>query len=183
MQREAATWTNEEIQNGRLPHCIDLPGRPRIATLGRYLSTERRRSKAVRRLCVNDAFSIAIRASMTHNHDMERPLHTVAETPGFIATAAKAGMTDAEREAAVLQIASDPAGGDLVVGSGGVRKVRVAGRGFGKSGGYRVATAFLNLNRPVYLLAVLSKGKAANFTAAQIKMLKALTDRLRGAKS
>lgn len=112
---------------------------------------------------------------------METPLHTVAETPAFIATAAKAGMTDAEREAAVAQIAANPTDGDMIVGSGGVRKVRVAGRGHGKSGGYRIAVAFLNSERPVYLLAVLSKGQAANFTADQIKMLKATVDRLRGA--
>jgi hypothetical protein len=30
--------------------------------------------------------------------------------------------------------------GDLIVGSGGLRKVRVAGRGKGKSRGYRVVT-------------------------------------------
>lgn len=43
------------------------------------------------------------------------------------------------------------------------------------------AAAFLNKDRPVYLLAVLSKGQAANFTAEQIKALKAMMDRLRGA--
>lgn len=110
---------------------------------------------------------------------MTKPLHTVAETSAFISTAEKAGMTEAERAAAIQQIAANPDAGVLVVGSGGVRKVRVAGRGQGKSGGYRIATAYLNATRPVYLLAVLSKGKAANFTAAQIQSLKALTDRLR----
>ncbi|WP_366484213.1 type II toxin-antitoxin system RelE/ParE family toxin [Brevundimonas sp.] len=95
---------------------------------------------------------------------METPLHTVAETA-----------------AAVQQIAADPTAGDLIVGSGGIRKVRVAGRGKGKSGGYRVATAHLNSERPVYLLFVLSKGRAANFTADQIKALKTMMDRLREA--
>ncbi|WP_312598749.1 type II toxin-antitoxin system RelE/ParE family toxin [Brevundimonas sp.] len=112
---------------------------------------------------------------------METPLHTVAETAAFIASADKAGMTDAERAAAVQQIAADPTAGNLIVGSGGIRKVRVAGRGKGKSGGYRVATAHLNSERPVYLLFVLSKGRAANFTAEQIKALKTMMDRLRGA--
>ena len=110
---------------------------------------------------------------------MDKPLHTVAETAPFIASAAKAGMTDREREAAIHQIAADPSAGEVVVGSGGVRKVRVAGRGFGKSGGYRIAVGYLNARRPVYLLWMLSKGRAANFTAAQIKALKALMDRLR----
>ena len=126
-------------------------------------------------------FSLAVSASMTHILRMETPLHTVAETAAFIASADKAGMTDGERREAIAQIAANPSAGDLVVGSGGVRKVRVAGRGKGKSGGYRIATAFLNKDRPIYLLAVLSKGQAANFTADQIKALKAMMDRLRGA--
>lgn len=110
---------------------------------------------------------------------MKQRLHTVAETEPFIASAAKAGMTDQERQAAILQVASDPSGGDVIVGSGGVRKVRVAGRGFGKSGGYRIAVGYLNARRPAYLLWVLSKGRAANFTADQIKALKVLMDRLK----
>jgi hypothetical protein len=65
-------------------------------------------------------------------------VHTVVETPTYLAAAAKAGMTEAERVAAVDQIAADPQAGDIIPGGGGVRKVRVAGRGKGKSGGYRI---------------------------------------------
>ncbi|MGQ3044564.1 MAG: type II toxin-antitoxin system RelE/ParE family toxin [Brevundimonas aurantiaca] len=110
---------------------------------------------------------------------MRKPLHTVVETASFLAGASKAGMTDAERAAAVDQVAAAPKDGDMIIGSGGCRKVRVAGRGKGKSGGYRVVTGYLNAKQPVYLLAVLSKGKAANFTADQVKMMKALLDQLR----
>jgi len=116
---------------------------------------------------------------MPYINPMRKRLHTVAETEPFIVSAAKAGMTDWEREAAIRQVASDPSAGDLIVGSGGVRKIRVAGRGFGKSGGYRIAVGYLNVDRPVYLFWVLSKGRAANFTAAQIKVLKTLMDRMR----
>ena len=111
---------------------------------------------------------------------MDKPLHTVVETPAFLAGAEKAGMTEAERTSAVNQIAVDPAGGDMIVGSGGCRKVRVAGRGFGKSGGFRVVTAYLNVRAPVFLIAVLSKGKAASFTKEQVKAMKGMMDRLRG---
>lgn len=110
---------------------------------------------------------------------MDKPLHTVVETPAFLAGAEKAGMTEVERKAAVDQIAADPTAGDMIVGSGGCRKVRVAGRGFGKSGGFRVVTAYLNARMPVYLIAVLSKGKAANFTKEQVKAMKTMMDRLR----
>lgn len=100
-------------------------------------------------------------------------LHTVAETQVFRATAKAEGMTEAEREAAIQIIAADPTAGDLIVGSGGLRKVRVPGRGRGKSGGYRVLTYFVGPEAPVYLLACLSKATAANFTDAQIKVLAA----------
>lgn len=72
-------------------------------------------------------------------------LHTVAETEPFIASAAKAGMTDQERQAAILQVASNPTSGDVIVGSGGVRKVRVAGRGFGRSGGYAAGLSLVGV--------------------------------------
>lgn len=110
---------------------------------------------------------------------MDKLLHTVVETPGFLARAEKFGMTEAERKAAIDQIAADPIAGDIIVGSDDCRKVRVAGRGFGKSGGFRVVTAYLNVRTPVYLIAVLSKGRAANFTKEQVKAMKAIMDRLR----
>lgn len=118
---------------------------------------------------------------MTHIQQMSKPLHTVAQLDSFLASADRAGMTDAEKEKVVETVAADPEGGDLIVGSGGVRKVRIAGRGFGKSGGYRVATGFLGLERPVYLIWVLSKGKASNFTDEQIKVFRSLMERLRSA--
>jgi hypothetical protein len=71
--------------------------------------------------------------------------------------------------------------GDLIVGSGGCRKVRIPGRGKGKSGGYRVVTYFAG-DHGVFLLWTLSKGRAANLTDAQVnalaKVTKTLTDGL-----
>jgi hypothetical protein len=69
----------------------------------------------------------------------------------------------------------DPRQGDEIRGSGGVRKVRIAGRGKGKSGGYRLMTAYFGLEAPTYLLAILSKGDRANFSAAEIAGFKAVT--------
>jgi hypothetical protein len=52
--------------------------------------------------------------------------------------------------------------------------VRVAGRGKGKSGGYRVVTLFGGGDVPVFLLSVLSKEQDANFTDAQVAKMKAM---------
>lgn len=80
-------------------------------------------------------------------------------------------MSAAERDAVASEIGMDPTSGDLIVGSGGLRKVRVAGRGEGKSGGYRVFTFYDGPESPVYLLWALSKGRAGDLSDAQVQTL------------
>lgn len=46
--------------------------------------------------------------------------------------------------------------------------MRLAGRGKGKSGGYRVVTFFSYADFPVYAIALLSKGARANFNDAEV---------------
>ncbi len=77
-------------------------------------------------------------------------------------------MTEDERAGAVDIVAANPEAGDLIVGSGGCRKVRVAGRGHGKSGGYRVITYFTGRDGRVFLLWAISKGRNANLTDRQV---------------
>lgn len=99
-------------------------------------------------------------------------MQTVVETPEYLIAAKKAGMTDAEREAAVIYLAENPEAGDIMPGTGGCRKIRIAKDGKGKSGGYRVITYFIDQNRPVYLMTVISKGRQANLTDRQKAELK-----------
>ena len=94
-------------------------------------------------------------------------MQTVVETPEYLSAAKKAGMSDSERLATVDYIAANPTAGDVIEGSGGARKVRIAREGKGKSGGYRVITYYTSPNAPVFLLTVISKGKQANLTANQ----------------
>lgn len=110
-------------------------------------------------------------------------MHTVVETPPFLASAAKAGMTETERIAAIDIVSASPEAGEVISGGGGVRKVRVPGRGKGKSGGYRVLTYFMVPDRPVFLLWVLNKSKAADLTDAQTAPLKAAAKEIRDAQS
>jgi len=60
-------------------------------------------------------------------------------------------------------------------GTGGCRKVRVAGKGRGKSGGYRVITFFTGPDLPVFLITVFGKGETANLTKAERNELAKLT--------
>ncbi|MDZ5646423.1 type II toxin-antitoxin system RelE/ParE family toxin [Nitrospirillum sp. BR 11828] len=106
---------------------------------------------------------------------MSERLHTVVETPQYLRDAAGAGLSEAERKGIVDIVAMSPRQGVEIQGSGGVRKFRVAGRGKGKSGGYRVISAYFGPDIPVYLLALLSKGERGNFSDAEIAGFKAVT--------
>jgi hypothetical protein len=105
-------------------------------------------------------------------------LHSIAETPQFVRDAERLGLSTEEVTAIVNAVASDPLVGDEVQGSGGVRKRRFAGRGKGKSGGYRVITAYFRMDVPVYLIAMLSKGERSNFSRAEIAGFKMMTDEI-----
>ena len=102
----------------------------------------------------------------------------MVETGAYLAAAKRAGMSTVEMVQAVNIVAADPRAGDLIVGSGGCRKVRVAGRGRGKSGGYRVVTFFGGEDLPVFLVAALSKASDANFTHAQVNAMDDVASRL-----
>lgn len=106
---------------------------------------------------------------------MNAELHTIAETPQFLRDTTAAGVSDEERKTIVDGIAADPRQGVEIRGSGGVRKIRAAGRGKGKSGGYRVIAAYFGPDIPVYLLALLSKGDRENFSDAEVAGFKTLT--------
>ena len=105
-------------------------------------------------------------------------MHTMVETSVYLREAGKAGLMEAEMIALVNFIAANPAAGDVIRGSGGCRKVRFAGKGKGKSGGYRVITYYVGEGIPVFLLTVYSKGRLGNLTDAQTNVLKVLTKEL-----
>lgn len=105
-------------------------------------------------------------------------MHTVIETPSYLSAAKDAGMTDAERTAAVQAIAADPTIGELIVGTGGCRKVRLAGRGKGKSGGYRIITFYADVHTPAFLLTVFSKGERSDLDQLERNALAVLTKKL-----
>ena len=94
-------------------------------------------------------------------------MQAVAELIGFAEDAAAAGMTERELKALIDRLAADPLVGDLMVGTGGARKIRVAGRGKGRSGGFRVISYYAGEDLPVFLITVFSKGERANLSAAE----------------
>lgn len=76
-------------------------------------------------------------------------------------------MSDEQRAEVVEMLARDPECGEIMQGTGGVRKVRVALAGRGKSGGARVIYYFHSERLPVFALSVFAKNEKANLTPAQ----------------
>lgn len=102
-------------------------------------------------------------------------MQTVVETPPFRAAAKKAGMSEAEVFQLIDYLAENPDAGDEIKGTGGCRKVRVAGRGKGKSGGYRVITFFSGSNIPLFLFYAYSKADRDDLDGKQRNALQIVT--------
>src|SRR5262249_3039468 len=109
---------------------------------------------------------------------MPSTLQAVAELPQFIRDAEAAGIDENERTTIIQAIAADPRQGDVIRGSGGLRKVRFGSRSKGKSGGYRVITGYFGSNVPVYLVALLSKGDRSTFSKREIAGFRQLTSQI-----
>lgn len=108
-------------------------------------------------------------------------LQTVVELPEFLRRA-KAIMSDAERQAIVDYVAANPEAG-LSLG-GGLRKVRIAREGGGKSGGYRTIYVFGGVAVPIFLVTVFAKNEKDNLGRSEqaelVALSKSLIDRYGG---
>lgn len=93
----------------------------------------------------------------------------VVETEAFLASAARLGIGEPERTALIIYLASNPEAGVIVSGTGGVRKLRWALPGRGKSGGARVIYYYHNESIPLYALDIYAKNRKANLSAAEKK--------------
>jgi len=92
-----------------------------------------------------------------------RPV-SVIELPGYRRRADELLSGD-EQDAIVDLIAYEPTCGDLIPGTGGLRKVRVGRGGSGKRGGARVIYYFYNANFPALLVAIYAKNEKADVSA------------------
>lgn len=79
---------------------------------------------------------------------------------------------DTERQDFINWIAASPDVGDLVVGTGGLRKVRWSRQGMGKRGGVRVVTYEVRSDGVVWLLIGYTKAKFDNLPADFLNALK-----------
>jgi hypothetical protein len=97
---------------------------------------------------------------------MEGPM-AVVETGSFLASAARLGISETERSAMIIFLACNPKAGAILSGTGGLRKLRWALPGRGKSGGARVIYYCHDESIPLYALDVYAKNQKANLSNAE----------------
>jgi hypothetical protein len=89
---------------------------------------------------------------------------TVVELPEFVRRA-RAIMSEAEREELVSFLAMNPEAGTSL--GGGLRKLRFARSGGGKSGGYRTIYVFGSAAAPLFLVTVFAKNEKSNLSRSE----------------
>lgn len=91
----------------------------------------------------------------------------------------KALATDDELRALQTELIAQPEKGDLIQGTGGLRKIRMATGQQGKSGSARVIY-FLATAEMIYLVLAYAKSEKESLTSAEKAELKSLTTLLKG---
>ncbi len=100
-------------------------------------------------------------------------LQAVLETSIF-SRRADALLSREERSDLIESLARDPLAGDVMPGLGGVRKLRFAPKGRGKSGAFRVIYYVLTDELPILALLIYGKNERADLSPEQRKVIAAL---------
>jgi len=98
-------------------------------------------------------------------------MFTVIETPTFVRLASEC-WSDEDRLSFITFIAGNPDAGNVVPGSGGVRKVRWGIAGRGKRGGVRVIYFNRLADGEIWLLLVYGKSVRENIPAHVLREIK-----------
>jgi hypothetical protein len=103
---------------------------------------------------------------------------TVVEVEPF-PSKADAVWSEEERLCFVAFIACNPTTGDVIPGSGGIRKVRWRRTGHGKRGGVRVVYYFHDESMPLFLLTVYAKSRKDSLSPNELRVSRKLVEQLR----
>lgn len=101
-------------------------------------------------------------------------LQVVVEMPEFIKQSGSC-MDEESKKSFIDYIAEHPLQGDLIVGTGGVRKIRWTGdRNQGKRGGVRVIYYYYDQSIPIFLLTVYGKNQKDNLSQEEKNLVKSI---------
>jgi len=108
---------------------------------------------------------------------LTRPV-TVVETSAFVRMAARI-WSESEVASLVDTVARNPEAGDVIPGTGGVRKLRWGRAGQGKRGGSRVIYFFYRTDCPIYLLLAYAKSQATDMTPDEKRTVSAFAEAIK----
>ena len=109
--------------------------------------------------------------------EYKKDMQTVVETPGYLKTA-EAIFSQAERDRIVAMVEANPECGEVIQGTGGFRKVRVARSGMGKRGGARVIYILRSEAFPIFLISAYAKNEKENLTMQERNQLAKRADEI-----
>ncbi len=101
-------------------------------------------------------------------------LITIVELPEF-RKRSETILTNDERDELLYYLSANPKSGDLIQGSGGIRKLRWRSKEKGKSGGSRIIYFFHNEEIPLFLLTIFSKNEKVNLSNSEKNELAKMT--------
>src|SRR5665647_2676398 len=101
-------------------------------------------------------------------------LRTLVRLPSF-ERSARGLLGEEENRWLDNTLAANPTAGVVMRGTGGVRKLRIALEGRGKSGGARVIYYYLGRKQRIFLVSVYAKNEADNVSAAELRQMRKLT--------
>lgn len=107
-------------------------------------------------------------------------MQTVAETPLFTETANRV-LGDSGRSDLVAYLAAFPFSGDVIPGTGGIRKLRIGAKGKGTRGGARAIYYVYDADHPIVALLVYGKGESDDLSADGKRQLAAMVAAIKAA--
>lgn len=97
---------------------------------------------------------------------------TFIEVPIFTKKWKELGLTDENLRDLENKLLEDPKSGDVIQGTGGLRKIRIPLEHKGKSGGGRVIYVDIELKETIYFINVYTKNEKDDLTEDEKKALK-----------
>ena len=99
---------------------------------------------------------------------------TFIEVPIFTRKWKELGLTDENLRDLENELLENPKAGDVIQGTGGLRKIRIALPNSGKRGGGRVIYVDIELRETIYFINVYTKNEKDDLTEEEKKAFKAL---------
>ena len=85
---------------------------------------------------------------------------------------------DSYRQLQIFLLAQ-PLSGDIIQGTGGLRKLRWSANGKGKRGGIRTIYLYITEKSHIHLLTLYAKNEVSDLTAQEKKILKSIVEELK----